>query len=254
MPIIHKSLSAVTSQKIRSKFMITASAKTISFLVFLRTLVGRQIFIFLFMAVFAGPTWADSEGTSRVFRSRDKGMESRSYERYEKRPRAQLPFLEGPIPRKALITLSSTAERVRIRKYMSDAHVGLKFYQRRTCEDCHPDQTRDLHRIRADITCSQCHGTDPIAGIRHYYSPMNPRRRYAFICAKCHEGASKSFASYVIHSPNPARIDTLKSFPILFLVFWAMIVLALGTFLVFLPHTLIWGMREIFMKKGNDRE
>ena len=34
------------------------------------------------------------------------------------------------------------------------------------------------------------------------------------------------------------------------IVFWAMIVLAVGTFLVFLPHTLIWGMRELFMKKG----
>jgi len=80
---------------------------------------------------------------------------------------------------------------------------------------------------------------------------MNPRRRHAFICSKCHEGSSASFASYIVHSPNPADLGTLTTFPILFVVFWAMIALAVGTFLVFLPHTFLWGLREFFSKKEN---
>jgi len=68
------------------------------------------------------------------------------------------------------------------------------------------------------------------------------------VCSKCHEGASASYASYVVHEPNPAMVGTLTSFPLLFYVFWFMVVLAVGTFLVFLPHTLVWGIRELFAK------
>jgi hypothetical protein len=77
---------------------------------------------------------------------------------------------------------------------------------------------------------------------------LNPIRKHAYVCSKCHEGASASYASYVVHEPNPAMVGTLTSFPLLFYVFWFMVVLAVGTFLVFLPHTLIWGIRELFVK------
>ena len=157
--------------------------------------------------------------------------------------------MKGPIPRKALITLAPTAEKVRIRKYLSDSHSGLKFYESRTCIDCHADQARDRHKTRVNITCRQCHGGEPIAGINHYYSSMNPRRRYAFVCAKCHEGSSASFATYRIHAPSPMKVSTVKTFPALFYVFWGMIAIAVGTFLVFLPHAAMWGIRELFMKK-----
>ena len=42
---------------------------------------------------------------------------------------------------------------------------------------------------------------------------------------------------------------TMKSFPVLFYAFWIMIAIAVGTFVVFLPHTILWGIRELFIKK-----
>jgi hypothetical protein len=63
-----------------------------------------------------------------------------------------------------------------------------------------------------------------------------------------------------VHTPNPSLSGTKKSFPVLFYAFWAMIVIAVGTFAVFLPHTILWGVRELFVKKEkanlepNDKE
>jgi len=193
--------------------------------------------------------YAQKEVTSDIPRFRGREMTARSYETYEARPRTHLPVAEGLFYRRSLVTVAPTAERVRIRKYLPDAHLGLRFYYRRKCIDCHPQQAKDLHRIRERIVCRQCHGPEPIAGILHYYSSMNPRRRFAYICGKCHEKASASFAEYIIHPPNPMQLSTLKTFPVLFAVFWGMVVLAVGTFAVFLPHTILWGIREFFVKR-----
>lgn len=122
-------------------------------------------------------------------------------------------------------------------------------YARRTCEECHPRQTRDIHTTRVKKTCRQCHGPEPIAGVNHYHSIMNSNRRHIFVCSKCHEGASDSFAQYRIHAPFPASLKTLEEMPILFFVFWFMVAIAAGTFAVFLPHTVLWGIRELFIKK-----
>jgi hypothetical protein len=77
---------------------------------------------------------------------------------------------------------------------------------------------------------------------------MNPIRRHAYVCSKCHEGSSASFASYVVHAPNPAMLSTRESFPLLFYAFWFMVALAASTFAAFLPHTAMWGLREVLMK------
>jgi hypothetical protein len=122
-----------------------------------------------------------------------------------------------------------TAAKVRTRTRLADSHWGIRFYQRRRCEDCHIRETRDIHTTRANITCRQCHGGEPIASLGHYYSPFNPIRKHAYVCAKCHEGANASYASYLVHTPNPALAATQKTFPLLFYVFWFMIVLAGGT-------------------------
>ncbi|MDF1592043.1 MAG: hypothetical protein P1P89_11055 [Desulfobacterales bacterium] len=195
--------------------------------------------------VFPGLVWSQKEVTSRSYRYREQKVSPRYYEGYEARPQANLPFVEVPTSRQELISLSPIAERVRRRKYLADAHQGLRFYKRLTCIKCHPGQIRSLHNARAKITCRQCHGPEPIAGINHYYSSMNPRRRYAQICAKCHEGASASFAKYVVHEPSPALMSTQKAFPLLFYVFWAMVAIAVGTFAAFLPHAFMWGVREL---------
>ena len=192
---------------------------------------------------------AQEEVTSAIRRYKDHEASTGYYEEYEVKPRRQRPFVEIPGVRRGIFPYSPTSARVRVRTRLADSHQGIKFYARRRCEECHIQETKDIHTTRANLTCRQCHGGEPIASSEHYFSPMNPIRRHAYVCAKCHEGASASYASYVVHTPNPSMAGTLKTFPVLFYAFWIMIAIAVGTFVVFLPHTILWGIRELFIKK-----
>jgi hypothetical protein len=196
------------------------------------------------LSLMAGPAHAQEEAASAFLRYKDREASTGYYEEYEVLPRKTRPLIAVPGVGPGVFAYSPTAAQVRIRTRLADSHQGIKFYSVLRCEYCHIDQTRDIHTVRAHLTCRQCHGGEPIAGIEFYYSPLNPLRRHAYVCAKCHEGSSASFASYVVHPPNPAQVSALKTFPALFYVFWFMVVLAAGTFLVFLPHTALWGIRE----------
>jgi len=211
---------------------------------FYRALICTFIFIIVFAPGFIRVVWAQKEVTSKGYRYTGREKSTARYEQYEFKPRLYLPYVQKKRTRTELITLAPTAEKVRFRKYLADSHVGLRFYERRRCVSCHPQQARSLHAVRAKITCRQCHGDEPIAGNSHYKSLMYKRRKYAFVCAKCHKGSSPSFATYRIHEPNPLSFDTQKAFPVLFYAFWFMVVLAVGTFAAFIPHTLSWGLRE----------
>lgn len=171
------------------------------------------------------------------------------YEEYEVLPRRQLPSIAIPGVRRGGFPYSSTAATVRVRSRLADSHWGIKFYAGRRCEDCHAIETHDIHTARANLTCRQCHGGEPIASIDHYYSPLNPIRRHAYVCAKCHEGSSASFASYVVHEPAPGSAAARASFPILYYTYWFMLVLLLGTLAFFIPHSLLMGIRELFGRK-----
>ncbi len=196
------------------------------------------------------PSQAQKEVTSKIYRYQQQEAINQQSGPHEVRPIISHPPTVGvPIDRKELIEISPTADKIKHRRYMTDSHLGLRFYQFRSCIDCHPRNAKTLHRVRSKITCRQCHGKEPIAGTKHYYSSIHPIRRYAFVCAKCHKGASASFAAYVVHEPNPTLKTTQKSFPLLFYVFWAMAAIAVGTFAVFLPHTLLWGLREFWPDK-----
>jgi hypothetical protein len=208
----------------------------------LATICGG-IFVLLFIFP-ARPLRAQKEVTAPVYRYRQKEVITRHFEAHEVMPRPRMPVDEGPILRKGIITISPTAHKIRHRATMADSHLGLRFYQYRACTDCHPRQARNLHQMRAKISCRQCHGPEPIAGIKHYYSPMHKRLRHAYICAKCHKGASSAFAKYIIHEPKPAYLTTRDTFPLLFYVFWLMVALAAGTFAAFLPYTVMLGVRE----------
>ena len=206
-----------------------------------------------------GLAWAQGEEVaSAIRRYREYEVSTGYYEEYEVKPRRMLPLVEIPGVRRGLFPYSPTAAKVRIRTRLADSHLAIMFYERTRCEKCHIEQTRDIHTVRANLTCRQCHGGEPIASIEHYYSPMNPIRRHAYVCAKCHEGSSASFASYVVHTPNPADLATRESFPALFYVFWGMVALTMGTFLFALPHAALWGVRELFIKEekaeGEDKD
>jgi hypothetical protein len=129
--------------------------------------------------------------------------------------------------------------------FKADAHEGVANYSPRSlCVSCHTNHARDLHIVRMNIKCVQCHRGKPIGGINHYYSSINPIRRHAYVCAKCHEGATPSFAAYVIHEPHPLSADTQKDFPLLFYSVWVMVILAGGVFAIFIPYTVLWWLRE----------
>ncbi len=130
-----------------------------------------------------------------------------------------------------------------------DAHDDVAdFSPEIRCRKCHIPQTRDLHFLRMGITCVQCHRSQPVAGVYHYYSALNPIRRHAYVCAKCHEGATPSFASYMVHEPNPIASETRDSFPLLYYAAWFMVIMAVGVFVFFLPFTALWWLREFVAK------
>lgn len=145
--------------------------------------------------------------------------------------------------------------KIRRSSFYVDAHEGVADYSPQLrCQKCHIPQTKDLHGLRMGITCVQCHRSEPVAGVYHYYSPLNPIRRHAYVCAKCHEGATPSFASYMVHEPNPITAEARESFPLLFYSVWFMLILAGGVFVFFLPFTAFWWIRDLVakLKQGAD--
>jgi hypothetical protein len=200
-------------------------------------------------------TSAQGEEVASAFR-RYRGYEVSTgyYEEYEAKPRHERPMIYVPGVRRGIFRYSPTAASVRIRTRLSDSHWGIKFYENRRCEECHVEQTRDIHTTRANLTCRQCHGAEPIASINHYFSLMNPMRRHAYVCAKCHEGASASFASYVIHEPSAGSLNAKKVFTVLYYTYWFMLILLVGTLAFFVPHSFLAGLRELFAKKRKATE
>ena len=154
-----------------------------------RLLAGVLIFAAMVSADFA---YAQEEVASAIRRYKDREASTGYYEEYEVRPRHQRPFVEISGVTRGRFSYSPSAAKVRVRVRLADSHQGIKFYANRRCEDCHIEQTHDIHTTRGNLTCRQCHGGEPIASIHHYYSPMNPIRRHAYVCAKCHEGANAS--------------------------------------------------------------
>jgi hypothetical protein len=219
-----------------------------------RTPVVLKIFVILAAAAGAflllpPPVSAQEEVASAIRRYKEKEASTGYYEQHEVRPRRQRPFVEIPGVQVGLFPYSPTAAQVRNRSRLADSHMGVAFYREKTCQTCHPEQAKDIHTVRANLTCRQCHGGEPISSIQYFNSPMNPIRKHAYVCAKCHEGSSASFASYIIHEPAPGSVASQKSFPLLYFVYWFMTVLLVGTLAFFIPHSFLTGLRELFTRK-----
>jgi hypothetical protein len=202
------------------------------------------ITLILLQSGYSNPVWAQQEVTSDIYRYRER-VATGYYEGYEVSPRRMRARIEVPGVKRGLFPFGSASSEVRLRGRLPDSHSGLKFYERNTCIDCHPREARDLHSTRAGITCRQCHGPEPIPAINYYYSPLNPIRRHAYVCAKCHEGATANFAGFHVHEPPAGSLETLTDFPVLFIAYWGMILLLLGTLAFFVPHAFMVGFREL---------
>ena len=145
--------------------------------------------------------------------------------------------------------MGPTRQSIRRSSFKKDAHDEVADFSAEVrCQKCHIPQTKDLHGLRMGITCVQCHRSEPVAGIYHYYSALNPIRRHAYVCAKCHDGATPSFASYLVHEPNPVASETRSTFPLFYYAVWVMLILAVGVFVFFLPYTVLWWIREFIAK------
>ena len=209
--------------------------------------------VLVLLLLLPGPASGQEEVASAIRRYKDREASTGYYEEYEARPLRQRPFVDIPGVRRGLFPYSPTGASVRVRTRLADSHQGIKFYNQRRCEDCHIEQTRYIHTTRANLTCRQCHGGEPVASIQHYYSLMNPIRKHAYVCSKCHQGSSASFASYIVHEPAPGSLTAKKQFPVLYYAYWFMLILFGGTMAVFIPHSLIVGFRELFRKKRKDK-
>jgi len=214
-------------------------------------LASRWLAISIFAVLFLlpEPATGQEEVASSIRRYKDREASTGYYEEYEVLPRRQRPFVEIPGVKRGIFPYSPTAAQVRVRTRLADSHRGIKFYNRRRCEDCHVPETRDIHTTRANLTCRQCHGGEPVASINHYFSPLNPIRKHAYVCAKCHEGASASYASYIVHEPAAGSSIARTNFPILYYTYWFMLVLLVGTLAFFIPHSFLVGLRELLQNK-----
>jgi hypothetical protein len=192
---------------------------------------------------------AQEEVASALRRYKDREASTGYYEEHEARPRRGRPFVTVPGVQVGLFPYSPTSAMVRIRTRLSDSHLGIAFYNSKRCVDCHPTQANDIHTERANLTCRQCHGGEPIASIGYYNSPMNPIRKHAYVCAKCHDGAGASFGSYIVHQPAAGSVAARASFPVLYFAYWFMVALLVGTLAFFIPHSFLTGLRELFHKK-----
>jgi len=71
----------------------------------------RLVIGLVWLALFLpGPSWSQTEATSRIIRYREREVSSHYYETYEVKPRPYRVFVRGGIPQKKAITLSPIAE------------------------------------------------------------------------------------------------------------------------------------------------
>ena len=205
--------------------------------------IGRALTCLLGVLVMASSAFGQAMEPPKDFAGtgffRDQDTLPGSYRFYQQLPGGEAGFL-GMGPSHPVLSRSS---------FKMDAHDDVPDYSPRVrCQKCHEPQTKDLHYVRMGITCVQCHRSEPVAGVYHYYSALNPIRRHAYVCAKCHEGATPSFASYMVHEPNPLSSDGKERFPLLYYAVWFMVILAGGVFVIFLPYTMLWWIRDLVAK------
>jgi hypothetical protein len=207
------------------------------------TVVLLELFVFL------GPASAQEDVASAIRRYKEREFSTGYYEEYEAKPFRSRPLVGVSAVKTKPFPYTSTGAQIRVRSRLADSHRAIKFYENLKCEYCHMKETKDVHTVLANLTCRQCHGGEPIASIDHFYSPLNPIRKHAYVCAKCHEGAGASFADYVVHEPDAGSSTTRTSFPALYYSYWFMIFLLGATLAFFVPHTAMVIARELFKKK-----
>jgi len=212
-----------------------------------KILIGLAVALLL-LAV-GPPAAAQSSRVTTVDRYPEDAASTGLFREEETLPGAYRLYLQEPRVRGGFWGWGPGGGPVKKSSFAKDAHATVRdYYPQRSCTDCHEDSARNIHTARTTVTCRQCHRSQPVAGIHHYYSPLNPIRRHAYVCAKCHQGATANFSTYVVHEPLPWASETAKEFPAFYYAFWIMIILAGGVFIFFIPYVTLWGIRELIGK------
>jgi predicted CXXCH cytochrome family protein len=118
------------------------------------------------------------------------------------------------------------------------------------CGRCHQRQLqrylqtyhgKALHLGHGTVAaCHDCHGRHGILRATDPDSMLSDQNRTA-TCARCHPGATDSFAAFQAHGDYTDS----QNYPILFWTFITMTSLILGTFVVWGIHTLLWAVRMV---------
>jgi cytochrome b subunit of formate dehydrogenase/uncharacterized protein with PIN domain len=94
--------------------------------------------------------------------------------------------------------------------------------------------------------CHDCHGSHEIFPVTDIRSTLS-RQNITATCQKCHPGATRRFAGYLTHSTH----HDPKKYPWIFLTFWSMTALLVGTFAMSGIHTLLWLPRSLQMRRAH---
>jgi cytochrome b subunit of formate dehydrogenase len=97
--------------------------------------------------------------------------------------------------------------------------------------------------------CYDCHGAHDILPVDNPKSRLS-RANIVATCGKCHTGSHRQFAGYLTHATH----HDPKKYPFLFVTFWAMTSLLLGTLLISGAHTLMWLPRSLEYRRKLERE
>jgi cytochrome b subunit of formate dehydrogenase/nitrate/TMAO reductase-like tetraheme cytochrome c subunit len=88
--------------------------------------------------------------------------------------------------------------------------------------------------------CYDCHGAHDVRAVTDPASRLS-RANVVKTCGQCHPGSNRRFAGYLTHATH----HDPKKYPILFLTFWGMTSLLMGTLVVAGMHTVAWLPRSL---------
>ena len=132
----------------------------------------------------------------------------------------------------------------------------------RTCGRCHEKLSEsyfDTYHGKVSklgsagaAKCYDCHGSHDILPPNDTNSHLS-RKNIVATCEKCHKGSNKRFAGYLTHATH----HDPRKYPALFITFWGMTALLVGTFVFFGLHTLAWlplSFKEMKLHKEKKKE
>lgn len=134
----------------------------------------------------------------------------------------------------------------------ADAHFKLQIIE--TCTGCHEDYGQTYkgtyHGRVSEIgfggvaSCDECHTAHRILPTEDPTSSLSSANRTA-TCARCHEGATDAFSSYLVHADPMDR----ESYPVLYWARRLMRGVVFVTWALWGLHTILWLIRALKERK-----